>query len=781
MNQDRKKIMSIIQQRQYLEALDRYRDYLKRFPNEVTDIMIDLYRMLIYDYKNLNIRLIICELCMQFHFYKDALAELGDMIDIDASFSQSYFLLGKFYNKTADHAAVEPLFKEAFNRGIRDSIILDTLPKLYLDQNNVHAAKGLFEVLVDEPDMPLHYYKVLAELNKQTGNFDKCISLYEKLVEKDPSFTADACTICEDILSDYPGYSLLRKKLIRFYLKGCKPEMAIYHLELCSESDMTHEEIVKQYQELLSIFPSHKDGIFSFIDYLMGQGLLTDACDKLEMIRGDFERYHDYIKATVLRMKEIDEKHHYVTLFLIDVLIAEKNYADALSTIMDILPSNRDMDFLNELEKRCDSIKQVNSVQKQLLALCLASLYYYKQQYNLALGYCEQASPDSIDLVSIKAKIYIEQKQFSLAKQFLSQQLKKFPTQKVIYDLMYQLSQSMNKLELTQSKQEQLVASLISENQLQTIQIAQSIQAEDSSYSLAQLSLIRSFIALNKFEQALQISEQIGNYFRESHQNYLCQALFFKSLCYYNLHQFKKAYDCLSEIEAVDISFSFSTAMRDFLKIIPFSSNRGYAMTGIINTGVSKFSLSTIQNFDEYLYLNKKQNVASFGLSHNNQGVEFLVKQNFVSAESEFNVALQLDPSLVISFSNLGLLKLMNDDLDQAEFYIKMAESQNAELDVIFLNKGLLLYKRQQFDKALEAFQMAIKLNPHNNHAKFNIGMIHFEMGRLNIAFQYFDKLRFLGLFFMPLQHLFYYLDSNYTDLQYWNKVTQQYGFETYY
>ena len=84
-------------------------------------ILINLYKELIKDESKLHLRLVIVELYIQFSRFKEAYEELEDMYEIDPAFSQTYFLLGKLYQKSEDKHYVLTIFKDAFDKGIRDS------------------------------------------------------------------------------------------------------------------------------------------------------------------------------------------------------------------------------------------------------------------------------------------------------------------------------------------------------------------------------------------------------------------------------------------------------------------------------------------------------------------------------------------------------------------------------------------------------------------------------------------------------------------------------------
>ena len=193
-------ILNLVKRKQYLEALDRYKDYLTQDPDKLAVILIDLYKTLYNDPDIINIRLIIAELYIKYQFYDDAYIELEEMYDIDPSFSQTYFLLSKIYAHTNDHANVCKLFELAFEAGIRDSVVLDFLPKIYLDKNDLFKAISFYELLLQDNDSQPHHNKVLAELYKRIGKYEKCVAIYKNLIAIDPQYLKDGCLLLEEIL-----------------------------------------------------------------------------------------------------------------------------------------------------------------------------------------------------------------------------------------------------------------------------------------------------------------------------------------------------------------------------------------------------------------------------------------------------------------------------------------------------------------------------------------------------------------------------------------------------
>ncbi len=777
------KNLGLIKRQQYLEALDRYKTYLNQSPDHLALILIDLYKQLSSNIKNLPLKLVIVELYIKFSFYTEACEELEDMYSIDPNYSQTFFLIAKIYNKINNIDFTLSIFEDAFQNGCRDSIIIDLLPKIYLDHNMVEKGITFFEAfLASETSYP-HYNKILAELYRTAGNPQQGVTIYKDLIENHPDYIKDACHYTESVLSRFPFEHDIRKLCIEFCIKDCNPQQASVHLtkltELNSRCDVKDTSAL--YHSVLDIFPSHENCLKSYINFLQYKKCYTDLLGPLGTLFKEYNQHSNFIDEIVSAVIEEDPKHIGMQLFLIDCHFYKKDYEKGLLCVRSLIESATP-ELLDELKSKCLAQWNMIGQHKSDLCFCIATILFTQEKYIDSLNYCNQISPITLEPLTLKIKILNEQDNITEAFSCLQTHIQNYFFEKPLHDLYRELSvkQTLNqKAQTSFNKFDDIYCHLLLNKPLQAIELAQQVTFDDPDYGVAQLLLIRSFIEKGKFDHALQLLHSIIPFLKEGQSSNLVPALFFNAMCYYFTAQFESAFKVLNEIEQIDISFPFCAPLKGWLQRIPFSFNRGLCVTGLIDLPTQSIIPAAIQNTYENTCLTKKINTMSFGVNHNNQGIQYLLQDNRVSAESEFNLCMQLDPALSTGYCNFGLNCILNDNASEAETAIQKALELTPDLDVAYVNYGLYYYQQGLHDDALDSFQKALKINPHNLHAHFNLAIIYYLKNRLVLCFQYLKKLNQYGFFFIPVQRAFHYLESSCFNTDYWLSPKSRYAFDT--
>ena len=255
--------------------------------------------------------------------------------------------------------------------------------------------------------------------------------------------------------------------------------------------------------------------------------------------------------------------------------------------------------------------------------------------------------------------------------------------------------------------------------------------------------------------------------------------IFFKSISQYNLFQFNDSLKTLESIFQIDINHSFALSLSSLIKGTPLTESRGLTLTGLINPWSKNIIPSAIQNSEERIYASKKQTPLGFGLSHNNSGAHFVINDNLISAESEFKLALQLEPNVSAVHSNLAFSYLLQKEYDKAKQHLQDANNIQPSLDLILMNQGLLAFAQDNTDVAIEKLQKAIEINPLNIHAYFNLAMMYYVTNNLYLSFTYLNKVKDSGLLFIQTQRAFMYLDKKITSIEYWVQPPSEYGFDS--
>tara|TARA_B100000427_G_scaffold325713_1_gene333057 strand:+ start:21167 stop:23542 length:2376 start_codon:yes stop_codon:yes gene_type:complete len=757
-------ILNLVKRKQYLEALDRYKDYLIRSPNNLALVLIDLYKILYKSPTDINIRLIISELYIKHKFYSDACIELEEMFDINPNFSQTYFLLSKLYTLKVETKTVCRLFENAFQAGIRDSVIIDFLPKIYLDNNDIYQAISFYECLLEAKDCLPHHNKVLAELYKRIGKYDQCVAIYKNLVQSDPQFLKDACLLLEDILLTHPNLNFVRNDLIQFYITNCEPDKAIEHLTfLCPSSDFSLKQSEPIFLKLLEIYPGHLPTLLLYCECLIADQSITDAIPLLSQLAT--YNQDTFIETCVTLIQQSHPNHFGFNLFLIDRFISKNNYSSALDIISKLIDSRYNNDIFEDLKLACLKIWESNHLDYKIAASYnLALILFHENKFIDSINYCNECGKDHLDAICLKISILIEQDNLTEATKLCLTHLTQHINSKKLHDLMYRIYQKNITFQQAQTSIDSF-NSILSDLSLghihNAIDTIQQIESDHYDYNVSQLLLIRCFYTEQKLDHALNILNQLSSYLKEQNSEFYLDSLFLTSICLYTLGHFEQACDTLNNIEEINISHSFTKSLKDYLYHIPFSQHKGFAITGLINVWDANISYTAIQNTEESIKSKSSQSTISFGLNHNQKACLYMIKKNYKSAHSEFNLSLQLDPSLTISYCNYSLYFLENNDYSEAKSWLEKAKQLNKDFDIVFLNEGLLYYKQGHLQDALVSFQQAIRLNPKNIHAQYNLAMIYFLNSNIELCFQYINKLLPYGLLFIHIHQFLHYLTDD--------------------
>ncbi|RAP28730.1 hypothetical protein DID78_04655 [Candidatus Marinamargulisbacteria bacterium SCGC AG-343-D04] len=776
--------ISLVKQQQYLEALDRYKSLLNENSDLLATILIDLYKVLSTQHDNVHIRLIIVELYIKCNFFDDACIELEDMYQIDPSFSQTYFLIGKIYNKIKNTSFTCSFFQNAFDQGIRDSTIIDLLPTIYLDNQDIQSSINFFESLIKEETSYPHYNKALAELYRQMSCFEKSLSVYNNLIESHPQYLKDACLLCESILEAHPRLVFVREKLVLFYIKDCVPQKALFHVDSLKSINMSSfDSIHALFQSLLTIFSSDSDCIYSYIDFLISHECFTESLPEFEKLLPHVHLHQSFISSHIDRILDVNPHHAGIIFFSIKLYTGLQHFSKAFSIMLELLESHDSSELYDDIKSLCLSIWDKVDLEKDSLCYCIAFILYKQDKLMDALNYCNQASTENLNLIQLKGSILLAQEKSQEAQLYLTKHLKQFPYEKDLHLLAQKVHLHHAQIQHSQTsfnKLHDIFYYLLRRKIPHAIERSQQITADNSLYLSSQLLLTRSLIEDHNYFQALELLNHLIPFLKEKDPSFLSFTFFLQSICFYHTFQFDKASDSLSHIQGIDVAHSFCSSFQGILHSIPLSLNKGSAMTGLIQLHSDSIQLCAIQNTEEKTILSQGSIAMSFGLNHNNKGAEFCIKKNLISAESEFNIAIQLDPSLSISYANLGLLRALHSDFDQAEQLLDQGLSLSDSPDIYSCNKGLMYYLKGDFKNACGAFQHAIKCNPHNLHAQFNLAILYFIQNNVLLCFQYLQKLRPYGFFFIPIQQLFHYLEKDTFSLEYWINIKEHYEFETF-
>ena len=124
----------------------------------------------------------------------------------------------------------------------------------------------------------------------------------------------------------------------------------------------------------------------------------------------------------------------------------------------------------------------------------------------------------------------------------------------------------------------------------------------------------------------------------------------------------------------------------------------------------------------------------------NEEGIQWLHKNNFEKALNCFEKAIQMDPYHAYAFCNIGRICYEKGQYDNAVEFFEKAISIHPKLPEAFSNLGLTLHRLNQMDKAIECYQRALEINPNYPIACHNMGYTLEKLGQLTESIQWYEK-----------------------------------------
>ncbi len=121
------------------------------------------------------------------------------------------------------------------------------------------------------------------------------------------------------------------------------------------------------------------------------------------------------------------------------------------------------------------------------------------------------------------------------------------------------------------------------------------------------------------------------------------------------------------------------------------------------------------------------------------RGLSYLALGDFINAIEDFTSAIQLDSSDSDSYFNRGNVYLRLKSYKSAVNDYNIAISLVPEDPRMFNSRGFALAKAGQLEDGFRDLMTAIRLDANYVSARYNIGILYFEAGKLNEALNHLD------------------------------------------
>lgn len=88
----------------------------------------------------------------------------------------------------------------------------------------------------------------------------------------------------------------------------------------------------------------------------------------------------------------------------------------------------------------------------------------------------------------------------------------------------------------------------------------------------------------------------------------------------------------------------------------------------------------------------------------------------------------------------LAALELENEKLEQPLVKLKYLLEQGVENEELYSMLGSVYAKLKLFESAAEQYEQLLSRNENRLHEKFQLGMVHYQMGNNDLAFTHWDS-----------------------------------------
>jgi len=196
-------------------------------------------------------------------------------------------------------------------------------------------------------------------------------------------------------------------------------------------------------------------------------------------------------------------------------------------------------------------------------------------------------------------------------------------------------------------------------------------------------------------------------------------------------------YRGLSKYEIKD----YNGAINDFSKVIVLNPNNieTYFYRGKSKQNIQDYK-GTINDFDIVI----EHNSSDYS-TYNNRGNCKKSINDYKSALIDFDKAVKINSGFSESYYNRANTKYAIKDIEGAINDFNNAIKLNPRFEDAYNNRGVINYELKKYDEAIIDMTNVISLNPNNALAYFIKGMAYFNINKLNLSCENWEKANILG------------------------------------
>lgn len=689
------------------------------------------------------------------------LEEISDYLDIAPNDPQILSLLLKLGCDYKDNALLIPVLEKAVHFNFRNYSLLKLLAGLHLEKANIPAAIQLYENCLKSGERTPDILNTLAELQLKERNYVRVEQLYRELAQKQLKNIIERL----EALRQKKGMSPeLKYLLAELYVQNTNPDQALQvYTEIFADQPKAAEGILNGLKNFLKKYPDYPDANFLIAFIYKNTGNYTDAVSTYNKV---LRLVPDYADKTVEELHSIIKKMPDQVMALqslAEIYMYKKDFVKSFyyySRLLDLVPE--------QAENIVEKARKVLKLDPQIIAAREILAKSVLAHNNFRRAKAEAEAIIAIDQNNAEAYCVLGRAQQALGE--YNQAVGSFRTALAL-DPYNKTTHNYYQETATQNLDEKIVnLAKKTEKNMWKYSLHYELGLNYFHRGLLNESISELQIAVKDTALANQVHKMQGICYKElgrydlavaqftkaldktlsEDTNERLKLLFYIGLSYEALGLHQDALKIYEEITALDLNYENVAKRIEKLQSFSWVEMRGKALMAVIADPVTKrliCSWAKNNESEEYIKKHKNKNMdMSFSMEHNNQAVEFTLKNRLSQAEEELDLAGQMDKDFTIVYNNKAVLALLAGEFDQAKTYLDKALQLNPQICIIYANLGVYHILRGETELAKENLEKTLALDDTLYLTQINLGDIYYEREDVQKALRYWNIALNLGV-----------------------------------
>lgn len=744
---------TLINKELYHDAFDHFKKSIAINPDVAIDILTYLYKEECHKKDPVDIQLITAKIYIEINVYHEAFEAFKEILDDTPNHEPTYEALGKLMVKKALRGKIKQCFENAIRHGVYFPVIINALPKLYLEEKNYTQAINLYNKLIEIQPNEYSHYKILSELHFRKRDYESASQILQELINVAPFKSEELLQPIEQILQKIPRHPVIRTLYANVLFRAFKPIEGCKEIEtLIKYNPNKKADAIKCLKEQNQAFPQTPDILYLLSELMIESELYTESLQHIQVMIDLSPIHCDKCLLLMQKIIQYYPKHGLALEIIGNIYFQQQNSLQAFyyyNQCIEETATTSELGFIENIK----SIATKNEDTAQPMAkLLLAKIYEKSNQIDAALQLINDldGTSEEIDATLLKIHILNQHQQSIQALPIIDTLLSKHPFHWNIHQMMQTTLHTHTQHQIQQLNQEtntpetylNLSSQWLSKAEPKAAtQELQKIDQKSNEYETAQRMIARCFFEQSRFDLSDQIYSRIIKHTNNTTTIKECH--YWKGLSHLLLSNDKDALQSFETIATYDQSYLHTSPIINQLRKNKFLNHNGFVLVGCQTFLNHPKNLRLALRKNQQTTQKKKRHefeVIGFAQSYNDEGCKQILKQQYKAGEESFKLAIQMDPKFHIAYINLALLNTIENNTADALEHISQAEAMTSSCPYLFYIKGLCFIQKNDVESAIRCIQQAIKLLPSEGLFYITIGDLFYHQHQIELAATYWEK-----------------------------------------